>query len=313
MAAVALFQQPSSDPITVRDLILAYCTSLDRRLRTKDVTADHVANCKRDLANFQAFVGPDKLVMNCHQFDLTEWLRANPNWKSQHTRQRAVNAVIGCFRWGADDEEGQMIDRNPYRLPKILKATPPQPRRPAEEAEYRALFRASPVLRPALFFLWHTGARTCEMREMTWGDVFLGEFPHVRLDEHKTSRKTGKPRIIALNPVAAKFLAWLKARSKSKWVFVNADGGKWSRNSWCKRFRMTCIRAGLHGKKLSAYCIRHTWACEAIEGGDTFERVADQLGNSAEVVRRIYASHTRQHLEYMSEAATAMAKARKRK
>jgi site-specific recombinase XerC len=63
---------------------------------------------------------------------------------------------------------------------------------------------------------------------------------------------------------------------------------------------------------LTAYCVRHSFACEAIESGDTYERVADRLGNSAEVVRKIYASHTRQHIDYLCKTAKEDAERRKK-
>lgn len=316
-SAIALFQQPSSDPVTVELLIQAYTTSLDRRQKTGDLSADHVQNCKRDLRNFSDFVG-DRLVADCRQFDLTEWLRHNEkNWKSQHTKQRAISAVIGCFRWGADDEEGCMIDRCPYRFPKVLKGKIAEPRRPATEEEYKALMQeGSKPLRRALWFLWHAGARTCEMREARKTDVNLEE-GYIRLEKHKNRKKTGKARIIPLTAVVTRFLRWLMRQSDSKFLFTNSDGCQWTRRAWCAHFRRACDRIGLDaddvGKRLTAYGFRHSFACQAIESGDTYERVADRLGNSAEVVRKIYASHTRQHISYLTKAAEEDAKRRKTK
>lgn len=313
MSALSLFaEQPSSDPISVAALIAAYTKSLDRRKKTGGLSEEHVENCKRNLRNFQKFVGYDRLIRNCRQYDLTEWLLANPSWKSLHTKKQAVGAVLVCFAWGADDEEGQMIDRNPYRLPKSLKGVMPPPRRPALESEYLALIReGSRPLRWALFFMWWTGARTCEMREVTWCEVHFGAEPHIRLERHKTWKKTGRPRIIALNPVAAKFLLWLRGHSVGDQVFQNCDGGKWDRHTFARHLRRTARRIGLDDdstvRNVSGYCLRHSFACAAVETGSTFEQVADQLGNSAEVVRKIYASSTREHLGYMSRVANEIA------
>jgi integrase len=320
MSAIALFQQPSSDPVTIAGLIRAYTTDLDRREKTGDLSTDHVANCKRDLRNFAEFLGDTRLVQDCRQYDLTEWLRHNDkNWKSQHTKQRAISAVVGCFRWGADDEEGAMIDKNPYRFPKILKGKPAEPRRPALESEFKALMKGgSRPLRNALFFMWHTGVRTCEMREMTWNDVNLNnpDKSYVTLEKHKNRKKTGRARLIPMEPMVHRFMVWLKRQSKSRYCFTNCDGGQWNRHTWCKHFRRHCVRLGLDAddtaKNLTAYCVRHSFACEAIESGDTYERVADRLGNSAEVVRKIYASHTRQHIDYLCKTAKEDAERRKK-
>lgn len=311
---VRLFAESPSPRATVGAIIKRYLFSLAGRVKASTFSADHLGNNRRDLANFEAFVGSDRDVSDCRQYDLTEWLASNPGWKSVCTKRNALASVLACFRWA---EEEEIIDRCPYRRPRALRGESDKPRRPAQLAEYLCLYRAgSKSLRRALFFLWHTGARTCEMRLLTWEDLRLdGQHPHIWLERHKTFRKTGKPRVIALDPVVAKFLRWLQKRSRGRFVFTNTYGGEWDRHTFARHLRRTAQRIGMDdgvAERISAYCLRHSYTCNALEGGATTKQVADLLGHSdTKMVERVYGSHTARHVDYLSRTVEAVRLKRK--
>lgn len=316
MSAISLWNEQSPDAVSVAMLIKAYLRHLKRRSLSGDVSVGHYENVEGDLRRYSAFMG-DKLVADCRQFDLTEWLKANPNWKSVHSQKRAISSVLSCFAWGADEEEGPLIDRNPYRSPKKLKGKPALPRRPALKEEYRALMLVGSLpLRKALLMLWRTGCRTCELRGMRWEDVVWGEHPHIRLEHHKTVRRTGTARIIPLSPAVVRFLRWMQKSRNTGHIFLNCDNTPWTKSAFTHHLRRYARLIGLDNgvtTNITGYCLRHSYACAAVEGGATFEQVADQLGNSAEVVRKVYASHTRRHLGYMIEIAAKIARNRRGK
>jgi integrase len=302
-----------SDHISIAAVVRAYLAHLERQTKAGAFSPDHLDNVRRDLTRFQAFVGGDKIVSACRQHDLTSWLTSNPQWKSVSTRRNAIASVVSCFAFA---EEEEMIDRCPYRRPRSLRNAVVEPRRPASVVEYLELFRnGSRPLRNALFFLWHTGARTCEMRAVRWDDIVFGAEPRIILFEHKTARKTGKPRIIALNAVVAKFLMWLKKRSKSQFVFVNCDGTPWDRHTFARHLRRTAERIGLDEgveDRVSAYCLRHAYTCAALVAGLTTKQVADQLGHTdTTMVERVYGSHTTGDMRYLSNVADQIQKRRK--
>lgn len=292
---------------TVQSVVSAYLLHCERQNRAGAFSTDHLANVRRDLTRFATHIG-EKLVTNCKQHDLSSWLEANEQWKSACTRQNAVAAVIGCFKWA---EEEQLIDQCPYRRPRSLRGTIMKPRRPGTPAEYKALLRSgSRPLKQAMFFLWETGARTCEMRELLWTDIVFGHEPRIILVEHKTARKTGRTRVIALNPVIEKFLLWLKRRSTSKFVFVNNDGTPWERRAFAKHLRRVAQRIGLDKAlagdvgRVSAYCFRHTYCCALLAAGMTSKQVADQMGHvDTTMVERVYGSFTTKDMTYMSQNA----------
>ena len=320
MPATKLFDEsPSAAPLTVGAVVRLYLVNLELRVADRTFSVDHLATVTHNLGNFRSFVGPDRFVLDCRQYDLTGWLAANPQWKSACTRRNAIGAVLGCFSWAEDEE---LIDRSPFRRPRALKGQTTKPRRPASYDEYRKLLGAGSIpLKRALFMLWRTGMRTCELRNLLWADVVLdGASPHIRLRVHKTMRSTMGSRYIALDRVVAKFLRWLRARPSLRrrgqpFVFTNCDGNPWDRHTFARHLRRIAKRIGLDdgaGDRVSAYCLRHSYACNALEGGATSKEVADQLGHAdTTMVERVYGSHTSKNLDYLSATAERIRKGRK--
>lgn len=290
---------------TVATTVAAYLRHLERQAKADKFSADHLSNIRRDLTRFEAFVGGAKLVHECRQHDLSSWVEENPQWKSVCSQRNSCASVTGCFRWA---EEEELIDRAPYRTPRAIRGATAKPRRPATTHEYLELIRhGSKQLREPLFFLRETGARTCEMREVIWTDITFGDQPCIVLFAHKTARKTGKGRTIALNKVVAKFLLWMQRSSRSEHVFVSTDGTPWDRSSFARHLRRTALRIGLDEgviDRVSGYCLRHTFTVSALTSGFTSKEVADQLGHSdCKMVERVYGSHTVQNLAYLSRVA----------
>ena len=52
-------------------------------------------NRRRDLGNFERLVG-DREIGSCRQYDLTEWLAANPQWLSVHSKRHALSSVLAA-------------------------------------------------------------------------------------------------------------------------------------------------------------------------------------------------------------------------
>ncbi len=299
---------------TVAQVSAAYLKHCERQNRHGAFSADHLSNTRRSLDRFLAHVGADKPALLLKQHDLSGWLDANEDrWKSYNTRRNAASAVIGAFKFAEDEE---LIDRCPFRTPRSLRGETGKPRRPATTGEYLSLFRAgSRPLRNALFFLRETGARTCEMRECLWTDITFGDQPCVTLFQHKTARKTGKSRVIALNAVVARFLLWVRRSARSSpHVFVNCDSGPWDRHTFARHLRRTAERIGLDDgvvERVTAYCLRHTYACAALTAGFTSKEVADQLGHvDTKMVERVYGSHTGRDVGYLTRIADSIRKRR---
>lgn len=321
MSAVRLFvpdrDQPQ-DGSTVPTIVGQYLSSLAARVAADSFSRDNFLNTERDLLRFAAeFPGQ---AMDCRQADFEKWIANNSQWKSAHTRKRVVAEVLACFAWAADPDQGNMIASCPLRSIKSIAATPYQPRRAATLNEYLALLAAGSIeLQRALTFIYSTGCRPCEMRELIWPWVLLdADTPHLCLAKHKTFRKTGKPKLIGLDDETVQLIRTIQAArtDDDPHVFRNCHGQPWTRRGFSLNVRRAALRAGLDvgvEKLVSAGCLRSTYACDLIESGFTNREVADMLGHTTSwMVDHVYGAATRQRAAHLGNVAKRAASQRKK-
>ncbi len=146
-------------------------------------------------------------VGDCLPLDLKHWVQAHAEWQSPWTRNRVNTDVQRCFNWAA--EEMRLIRQNPFRGVHYPQGAP---RRPMTDEEFRAILRHSPAHFRRLFFaLRWTGCRPSELCNLQWQHV---DWPNgvALLPDHKTRKRTGRPRVIVLNPPMVRLLRWLQRR-----------------------------------------------------------------------------------------------------
>jgi integrase len=134
------------------------------------------------------------LAKDLKPLHVTRWLDTHPGWKG--SRRNAVIAVKRAFNWA--DAEG-VLQPNPVKAVK----KPPQRHRDRvltfEERE--EILRAIPDrhFREFVFAMQETGARPGEVRRVTAAHVNL-DLGVWAFKEHKTAKRTGRPRVIYLTP-----------------------------------------------------------------------------------------------------------------
>jgi integrase len=301
MAQLRILRDP--DPaLTVRAVVEAFLA--DRRLR-RAAGRLHVKTCERYVTRCESFAERyhDRLAETLTDNDLARWLIEHPEWRSGYTIEDAAGAVVACFRWARKSWPCLPCLSRPADL------IPGKPvRRPLFEEEFRALIRASRRgrhhrmsrvrFRAALFFMWRTGARTCEMREVMFSDVvWEKDNEHIFLppDRHKTGRKTGKPRIIPLDQVTVSLLRRLhrhRLRGQVR-IFINGRGRPYTCQIYADMFRLLADECDIP-KTVSAYCTRHAFACRGRKRGFSRDDVADCLGDDPRTVQRHYDAWERQ-------------------
>ena len=291
------------------DVIRAYLDDLASVRDEGRVTDDHYKNCRRSLEaappggayrGFADVIGR-RLLGELAQADLSQWLRANPQWRSDETKRRNLAAALACFNWAV---ETGLLDSTPYKKTRRERCRQVQ-RRDATDAEAKAVFEAAPEpLRRVLLFVDQTGARTCEARDLLWDQVDW-EGSVAELEIHKTShqQQEPEPRIIGIPPdLLARMKEWkAEPTAKKKNVFLNSRGRVWTRRAFCAAFRKLRERLGLP-RDLTPYCFRHRFATQTILGGETERTVGDLLGHRDPRTTRRY-THTSGKKTYLSEAA----------
>lgn len=203
---------------------------------------------------------------------VTRWLDAQA-WKGG--RRNAVTAVKRAFNWA--DQQG-VLSPNPLRT--VQK--PPAGRRtrivtPGERAEILAAVKDR-NFNEFLTALYLTGCRPSEVARVTAANVNLDLGVWV-FDEHKTGKKTGRPRVVYLDPGMAELSRRLVAERPEGPLFPSWKLGRpFSKNAVRVRFRRLRERLP-HLAGVVAYAYRHSYASEALENGVGIAQVAELLGH----------------------------------
>ncbi len=257
-----------------------------------------------------------KPIEKCRPSDIDNWLADHKEtWTEGSTLRSAVDCVLRCFRWLANDN---FIPRNPYRKPKL---PPSKPLRPMSPAHYQAIMDAArscdgrdparllPTktvngsgkirtakhlargqmrracagrlpFRLALFCMQATGCRECEMREAVPEQI---DWTHRLLitHEHKTVGSTGRPRIFPLRPLLFRVIRMLcRQRRPGQKIFLTSRGVPWKRNTFATQFRQYADLAGVP-RDIKAYATRHLNAVEGKKRGVSNGEIADLFGHTS--------------------------------
>jgi integrase len=228
---------------------------------------------------------------------LTGWLDRHPGWKS--SRRHAVIAVKRCFGWA--ENEG-VIDKSPFRAVK----KPPVGRRDRilsaeEKREILEAIRDRPF-RQFVFALYETGCRPSEVARVTAANFDAARSVWV-FDEHKTRKRTGKPRIVYLTPAMVELTGELVKQYPTGPLFRgNRNKKGFTRNGIRCRFRR--LRAKLpHLRGVVSYTARHTYCTEALANGVGVMEVAELLGHKGTAMVEAHYAHLDQKTQHMLDAA----------
>ncbi|HET9059851.1 MAG TPA: tyrosine recombinase [Acidimicrobiales bacterium] len=220
---------------------------------------------------------------------------------------RAVVAVRSFHRFMA--LEGRAIqdparDLKPPRLPQSLPKA-------LTESEVKALLAAvtgtGPLAlrdRAVLEVLYATGARISELTAMSLADLAIEE------QLVRVTGKGNKERLVPLGRYARQALVeWLgpggrplvmpkrwARRSDSDAVFLNARGGRISRQGVWGIVKHYGDRAGLAGR-LSPHVLRHSCATHLLDHGADIRIVQEVLGHASVATTQVYTKVSAQRLK----------------
>ncbi|HKB04963.1 MAG TPA: site-specific integrase [Gemmataceae bacterium] len=214
---------------------------------------------------------------------VTRWLDNHPSWKGG--RRHAVMAVKRAYAWA--DVQG-VLSPNP------VKHIRPDPRgrrtrvlTKDEQAQILAAVKDQPF-RDFVLALTETGCRPSEVARVTAAH-FKADLGVWVLDEHKTSRITGRPRVVFLTPEMADLSRRLAEEFPEGPLFRGPRGKRpFTRNGIRCRFRR--LRKTLpHLAHFVAYNYRHSYASRALVNQVPVAEVAALLGHvDTGMVSRVY-------------------------
>jgi len=281
--------------VTLDDRISEYLTALRAE---RGLSAATVSAYRRDLEQYAEFLQgrePDAgavaaFVSALHRRGL-----------SPATVARRVAAVRGFHRFqvaeGLSGSDPTALVDSPRRRAALPKAL-------AVEEIFRLLEAPDAATpegrrdRALLEFLYATGARVAEAVALDQLDLDL---------EEGTARLTGKgdkQRLVPVGGAACRALsAYLPDRLARRRpgrdpgaVFLNARGGRLTRQGAWAIVRRHAIRAGLDPNLVSPHVLRHSAATHMVEGGADLRTVQELLGHASISTTQVYTRVSPRHL-----------------
>lgn len=277
-------------------------TYLDHLTVERGLAANTLSSYRRDLRRYAAYlsaVGVDELggITGAH---VSEFLMRLREGDGEHpelgasSAARTVVAVRGFHTFvlmeGLSTENPAAAVKppsTPRRLPKALPLTDVESMIEAAGSPGTALALRDRAL---LEFLYGTGARISETVGLDVDDVDFED------DVVRLLGKGGKSRIVPMGSYArdacTRYLTSARpglvaAGKGSPAVFLNARGGRLSRQSGWTVLQQAAFRAGLD-LKVSPHTLRHSFATHLLDGGADVRVVQELLGHASVTTTQIY-------------------------
>jgi integrase/recombinase XerD len=306
----------SGSPATALDR--AVQTYLDHLTVERGLAPNSLLSYRRDLRRYLAFL-LDRGVADpgrVGEEDVAAFLQYLRTGDEEHpalsasSAGRSVVAVRGFHRFclreglaGSDPAVAVRPPAPPRRLPKAITVE-----------EVTALLDAAGVGEPPrslrdralLEVLYGAGARISEAIGLDVDDLDL-ERGTVLL-----RGKGAKERIVPVGSYARSAVADYLVRARpalathgrgTPALFLNARGGRLTRQSAWVILRAAADRAGLHGDHLSPHTLRHSFATHLLDGGADVRVVQELLGHASVTTTQIYTLITVDRLREVYAAA----------
>lgn len=287
------------------DLALAYQADIEARQRNGEVSARAVDDYRYRIAGFVETFG-DVLATDLRPFMVDQWV-ATRQGLGPTSRHHLVGAAKGLTRWAR--RKGH-IDADP------LADMPKPPRRLRREnvidaREARKLIDAMPSgpFKDLLTFLYETGCRPGEAARLEARHLDVDRAVAL-LDEHKTRRKTAKPRIVPLTVRALRLARRLAKARPTGPLFLNAKGNPWRKDAIGNAIARLRKKTGV-GLELTAYGLRHGFATDALAAGEPVAMVAEMLGHTDTRMLTTVYSHLIERTDLLVAAASRVRGKRK--
>ena len=202
---------------------------------------------------------------------------------SSTTRRHNAVAITSLQSFACEHK----LIRKPW-FTKLEKPRGNRRERIPEPAEIAALLKdASPAFRLIYTALAQSGARPGELCAATVKDVIQDARPRIELAQHKTAKKTGKPRIIPLGKHLLKTVLTAIGERTEGPVFLSCWGKAWTVGNLSATHRKLRDAAGLP-RDLVLYLARHRFATEALRAGVPINDVSLLLGHANIATTQIY-------------------------
>ena len=274
---------------------------LDHLAVERGLAANTLSSYRRDLSRWLAWLDANgrRRLSEVAEADVAGFLAALRSGDEEHpplsssSAGRAVVAVRGLHRfalregWTATDAAREVRPPVPARrLPKAISVSSVEALLTAPDTDTPLGLRD----RALLELLYGTGARISEAIGLDVDDLDRAA-GLVRLDG-----KGGKQRVVPVGSYAGRAVEDYLVRARPGLVaagrgapalFLNARGGRLSRQSAWTVLRSAAARAGIAGD-VSPHTLRHCFATHLLDGGADVRVVQELLGHASVTTTQVY-------------------------
>lgn len=152
--------------------------------------------------------------------------------------------------------------------------------------------------RALLEFMYATGVRVTETVSLDLAGVDLEDRTALVTGKGSKQRLVpiGRPAVEAIRTYLPHRLTLKGDRIDNGAVFLNARGGRLSRQGVWGIVRRTAALAGIDQSKVSPHVLRHSAATHMVEGGADLRTVQEMLGHANITTTQVYTRVSPQHL-----------------
>jgi len=220
-------------------------------------------------------------VLDLQADEIISWLYSSGN--SAGTIRRKITSINACINFAR--KAG--ISVPDFKLVKPV-VNDERERWLTDDERERLIAACDDELRPIITFLFFTGVRLGEARDLTW--------QYVQEDcALIASIKGNRKRFFRSIPLHERAKQAMGARDDNNaFVFTQADGSVWGARLW-KLFNEACERAGI--TDFRPHDARHTFASRLMQNGAGIENVQALLGHRNFNMTMRYAHHAPSQLK----------------
>lgn len=241
----------------------------------------------------QAFAG-----VRAGEVETLDVMRALRDYEAQGYSHGACSTYLSVMRMVFDHALLRDVRINPANGVKLSKGLPAGTRRALTEEEERKVFEFRGDDWLLGYMLAYTGCRRGELLALEWKDIDRkAGVIHItkkynrkyrRVDQYLKS-KNGRRDIPLFDP-----LAWVLPKNRIGLLFPAKKGGHIGGYEFDQRWTAYRDAVGL-GEDVVPHCFRHTMATICYEAGMDSRAAARVLGDTVQVVERVYTELREKH------------------